>query len=349
MKTTIFVKRGVTVLMALVNLLGMATHIQAAGDGVDGAPNRMNKSDVNVIMSRLSSGVGSCAVVRNASQYGGLRVRSGPNTSNAQVGMLQDGTVAKILEGPRAGNGLQWWRHDQGGWSADDYLFTVACATLTPSGPDVNAAQQSLIKSGAMNAPWTQITNAPIKNSSSQRNAINYQAVIEEFNPTKSEYAGRYRAGGSNNRDTRCNIFAADVLRAMNAPVPTKGNLGVGDTNAKNYDPMTATALQLTDWRAGRLTWKEDLLGRYAPDTGWRGIDPTNDSGLRQLIAHVNAGRPAFALNSGHIAIIRPGQPGSVTRWQDLRIAQAGASNFLDGSLQTGFGASPKPLFYVHD
>ena len=346
MNTTILVRRGTLLVLVLANILGIAAQTQAAGDGIDGTPNRMSKS---VAMSRLSSGVGSCAVVRNANQYGGLRVRSGPSTSNSQVGLLSDGTVIKVLEGPRSGNGLQWWRHDRGGWSADDYLFTTACAVPVPAGPDVNAAQQSLINSGVMKAPWTQIDNAPIKNSSSQRNATNYTAVIEEFNPTKAEYAGRYKAGGSNNGDTRCNIFAADVLRAMGAPLPTNGNLGVGAAGSTNSDPMTATASQLSEWRAGRLTWKTDSQGQYPPDNGWRSINPTNTDGLRQLIAHVNAGKPAFALNSGHIAIIRPNQPTDVPRWQDLRIAQAGASNFLSDRLSVGFGSSPQPLFYVHD
>ncbi len=71
--------------------------------------------------------VGSCAVVTGASQYGGLKVRSGPGLSYSQVGLLQDGTVIKITCGPISADGYTWWQHDHGGWSAGTYLADTSC------------------------------------------------------------------------------------------------------------------------------------------------------------------------------------------------------------------------------
>ena len=55
-----------------------------------------------------------------------LRVRAGPGTTNATLLMVNDDTTFKVLEGPQAGDGKQWWRVqlDDGkvGWVVGDFL-----------------------------------------------------------------------------------------------------------------------------------------------------------------------------------------------------------------------------------
>lgn len=71
--------------------------------------------------------VNGCVMIINSDGSGGLAVRSGPGTSYPVLKRISDGTVAKILEGPRSGNGYTWWRHDKGGWSASAYMSDKSC------------------------------------------------------------------------------------------------------------------------------------------------------------------------------------------------------------------------------
>jgi N-acetylmuramoyl-L-alanine amidase len=209
-----------------------------------------------------------------------------------------------------------------------------------PGSPDIAAAREALKQMETMKFPWRQV-DAPIKDLANQRNSTVYYAVIEQFEVTWTEFAGRYRPSESV-PDTRCNIYAGDVMRAMNTPLPTKGNLGVGAGGSESTDPMTANARHLYEFLTGSRTSTE-------PNTrGWRAIDPTTAEGLKQLTDHVNAGKPAVASNTGHIAVVRPGQI-NVTSWQDIRIAQAGARNFMNDRLEVGFGVGNRPQFFVRD
>ncbi len=273
----------------------------------------------------LSIRVGQCAQVYNANSAGGLKVRTGPSLSAGIVKYLSDGTQVTILEGPRSANGYTWWRHNQGGWSADAYLKDCP---VVPAGPDVAGARNILYRTSAMKSPWTQV-DAPLKNTAGQRSAIWYGGVIDQFDVANATFAGRYVGSGG-----RCNIFAGDVMRAMNAPLPTKGQLGTGASGSKWTDPMTANATDVNRWLS-------------QSQGGWRSINPTTASGLSQLIAWVNAGKPALASTPGHIAVIRPGQ-GNLSSWKNLTIAQAGAALFLSGPIWDRF-AGQTPQFFIHD
>lgn len=213
--------------------------------------------------------------------------------------------------------------------------------TPAPVRPNVAAAQVILKAMPKMHSPWDQIFDAPIKNSAGSRHSVYFDAVIEQFNPTIAEYKDRYQRT-SVLWDTKCNIFAADVMRAMGVPLPTKGNLGTGASGSKYTDRMTANASDLHRFLTGDQMMSSDPATR-----GWREISATTADGLRQLIAHVNAGKPAVASSAGHIAVVRPGQ-GNVSSWRDLLTAQAGLSNFLSGKLSSGFG-SIQPRFFVRD
>ena len=212
--------------------------------------------------------------------------------------------------------------------------------------PEVQAARDKLKVMSVMKSHWDQVT-APIQNTPGQRSASDYADVIDQFDVDSADLAGRYKAGGANNPDTRCNIFAGDVMRAMGVPVPTKGNLGKGqgNQNATYTDRMTAQASLLNDYLNHQLPWVTSPTDKGTL-SDWVEIKSTTQAELDQLTAHVNAGKPALVSDSGHIAVIRPDQP-ALRSWQDLIIAQAGASNFLHGTLKGHFIGIPQ--FFIHD
>ena len=197
--------------------------------------------------------------------------------------------------------------------------------------PDVNAAREQLKANPLMQSMWRQV-EAPIRSVPGQRHPELYSAVIDQFDVEYS-HSGRYRPS-EQYPDTRCNIFAGDVMRAMGAPLPTKGDLY--GTN----DPMTANAGDIHN--ALERGWG-----------GWRKIDVNNPDDLRLLQEHLESGKPAVASDPGHIAVIRPnGLPDQLTiqNFGELHIAQAGARNLNDVRLgDAGLGTVFHPHFFIHD
>ena len=99
--------------------------------------------------------VGGCAIVTNSNSAGGLAVRPSPG-STTLIKRIPDGTIVTITGGPATANGLTWWQHNQGGWSAESqngvrYLTDTSCSgggggnlvliqdlSYSPSNPAVN-------------------------------------------------------------------------------------------------------------------------------------------------------------------------------------------------------------------
>ncbi len=184
---------------------------------------------------------------------------------------------------------------------------------------------------------WREFTNAPIQNSPGDRSANAYLAVLKQFGVDNSpcRYTPSASCGGPT--DTRCNIYASDVMNAMGAYLPTKGELGVGHGTSKNTDPMPANARDTHNWLEGQ-------------HDGWRKLNPNNPSDWALLQAHVAAGKPALASRSDHIAVIRPDQPSNLATGDTdgLRIAQSGALNSSNTTIGTAF-TGPTPDIYIHD
>lgn len=193
------------------------------------------------------------------------------------------------------------------------------------------------VHDAAMNAPWTQVA-PPITNSPGQRSAETYRDVIDQFDVQHS-YPGRYRPGDHTD-DTRCNIFAGDVMRAMGTPLPTKGDLGVGHGESVHSDPMTANAKDTYNWLTSETA-------------GWRRVDVNSAEDLEVLREHLKAGKPAIASDPGHIAVLRPDHvPGPLTKDSlgNLRIAQAGKYNHNDIELrEAGYESRFTPAFFIHE
>jgi hypothetical protein len=152
---------------------------------------------------------------------------------------------------------------------------------------------------------------------------------------TSTHISNRYTRGGYDNWHTRYNIFAGEVMRSMDAPLPQK----------LSSDPMFRNATGLNNW----------LNSQDGRNAKWTRIDDSMAAGVQQLLNHVRAGRPALAsLNSsvntvsGQIAVIRPDQPRSVLSLGDVRIAQAGARNFANNTVNYGFGSTNDVDVFIH-
>lgn len=196
----------------------------------------------------------------------------------------------------------------------------------------------------AVQSAWLQV-EAPIQNVPGRRHLLYYLGAIDQFDVEK-KYACRYQpypangcAAGSGPEDARSAVFAGDVMRSLGAPLPTRGELGLGVSGHEADDPTTADAASLNVW----------LL---AGNGGWTRIDPALQSDLDALLAHVRAGKPALASRSDHIAVIRPDQfmqaltPDLIC---ELRIAQAGEKNNNNTSLAAGFGSVDGVQIYIHE
>lgn len=195
-----------------------------------------------------------------------------------------------------------------------------------------------------MGSAWQQVTPA-FTNQPGNRHLLYYLGVINQFR-VASAHECRYRpypengcAANTGSSDPRCNIFAGDVMRAMGAPLPTKGELGIGAAGSENSDPMTATAVHLNAW----------LL---AGNGSWARIDTASPADLARLLAHLRDGKPALASRSDHIAVIRPDQfieTLTAENLGELRIAQAGAFNSNNTTLLKGFGSLDGVQIYIHE
>jgi len=186
-------------------------------------------------------------------------------------------------------------------------------------------AQGTLRQNGDMTSIWRQI-QAPITNGSNNRSADRYRLLTEQFEVGYYGYSRYIRDGNV----TKCNIFAGDVMRAMQVPLPTKDDLGGVDGGGS----VTAGAQRLNSWLNGNKTWSSSYP--TGPQQGWRKIDIYNQGDLDLLLSYVRAGKPALASTGDHIAVIRPDQEVSQLTKPNLGnlvIAQAGAKNLNRGHL----------------
>lgn len=200
---------------------------------------------------------------------------------------------------------------------------------------DPNAAPPK-ITDPVMGSAWREFTNAPIQNEPGERSFDAYLAVLLQFN-VQSSYKCRYTPTCGGTSDTRCNIYASDVMNAMGAPLPTKGDLGIGHGDAKNTDPMPANATDTYSW----LEQQKD---------GWKKLDPSNPTDWATLMEHLASGKPAVVSHPDHIAVLRPDQPPGmpVGATGNLHIAQAGAYNSNDTQVKSAFGNRSVGI-YVHE
>jgi hypothetical protein len=178
-------------------------------------------------------------------------------------------------------------------------------------------ARALLAKDPAMK-DWTKrFKYIPIQSSPNDRNNQTYQAVIEQFNVENSKRYKKTRKG-KNKYETYCNIFAQDVMAGMGAPLPR---------------------LATTDLLAY-------LLSSNSANPGWHQADVNTTENLKLIVGWLNTGHPMLVLAEGHMAVLRPNQPGKLKSIWELRIAQAGLHSYNDTSLNYGWARKSNPQLY---
>lgn len=232
----------------------------------------------------------------------------------------------------------------QGTWSAltrnapavqDGFQTNPQTPSTTPTGP---ANLQTPITSGRTTTNLRSTSrsmpvDAPLRSTAATRSADLYTRVVQQFdvenNPRHLKQDGK----------TYCNIFAADVMRAMNVQLPHwVDRSGVPTAyNAPGSHELSANAT--SDW-----------LNAHGAEYGWRRVS------MSEATAHASEGRPALLIwknpnssRSGHVGVVIPSTDGQT------HIAQAGGTNTNDRVIREGstFGTAgtvgEDVYFWVHD
>ena len=177
---------------------------------------------------------------------------------------------------------------------------------------------------------WLAVT-PEVFSDESNRSPDLYLKCIEQFHV---DTHARYKRNASG--FTMCNIFAGDVLGiAMKSPCPhwvdktTQAPLMLGSNGLPVQRDNRAE-----ESGNGICQWLQTIgVQQY----GWKVCTP------EQACIEASKGNPTTVtwLNPtgiGHIAVVKP------STFPNMRIAQAGGSNFVDGSVGNGFGSDPKRM-----
>lgn len=125
-----------------------------------------------------------------------------------------------------------------------------------------------------------------------------YAAIIDGFNVEDPE--SKYQPIEAT-KTTYCNIFAQDVAKACNTPLPT-----------------------------GRCSTMRDALAHNQFPKWWSVT-------FEQVQARANEGAPGIAITSDHIAMVRPNDGSVPADKGKVRIAQAGGTCYNDTTLSKGW------------
>lgn len=133
---------------------------------------------------------------------------------------------------------------------------------------------------------------------------------------------------------TWCNIFTMDYCKKMGVPLPEWLDF---NKDGKIDDYLDAN--EATRWLKGTYDKGDTKEG---PDMGWKTVS------AEESVRLANSGKVVIAgwenpSGIGHMAVVRP-----ESTPDNIRIAQAGAKNFENGTLAQGFG-NRTPAFFVYD
>jgi hypothetical protein len=163
--------------------------------------------------------------------------------------------------------------------------------------------------------------------------AESYARQIDEFNVEKNP-AYLPRDG-----KTYCNIFASDVAKSFNAPLPQWIDYNT-DGNPDDY----LDANEMVQWLNGSYNKFGSLTG---PQLGWKSVDAAT-AGQMANQGHVVIAGWYNPGDTGHMAVVRPGSDES-GNLAGIRIAQAGSSNVNNASLMDHFYPNTKIEFFVYE
>lgn len=160
-------------------------------------------------------------------------------------------------------------------------------------------------------------------NYSGSRGGDSYNKVIDQFSVTTN---GRYKR---TRNSTYCNIFAWDVMSAMNVSLPHWISRAGAPANPYEKGASELTANATYDW-----------LYKYGPKYGWSRIT------AQKAQERANNGYPTVGVwkntgkGSGHIAVIRPETKSYTYTENNPVVAQAGGTNYKITKASKGFGTS---------
>ena len=166
---------------------------------------------------------------------------------------------------------------------------------------------------GSQVQPWLP-AEAPLKSTPSERSLALYDAVINQFAVEKNP---RYRRNQQGKGETYCNIFVWDVTRAMGAEIPHWVDHN-NDTSVLGKG-IELDANAVIQWLQTQESWK-----RVDPE---RAQNLANQ-GFPVVVTRLNPG------GIGYIAIVRSGE---YSFSEGPTIAQAGETNFNQGTVAQGF------------
>lgn len=152
-----------------------------------------------------------------------------------------------------------------------------------------------------------------------------YNSVLDGLNVESNP---RYQQNRQGKGETYCNIFVMDATAKLGAPIPEFVRDQYGNVNYLDANEM------------------QGWLVAEGPKQGWREVSAAEAQRL------ANQGNPAVATwgnpgGIGHMAMVRSG-PDTVGQYGP-QIAQAGATNFSNGTAAEGFGEHLGQIrYFVH-
>lgn len=163
-------------------------------------------------------------------------------------------------------------------------------------------------------------------NYETKRSPEAYSEVIDSF-----DVENRARYMQDPNGDTWCNVYAADVTKAMGCEIPHYYSPDTG-TPLEYYEPggIYTSAAGMRDW-----------LYNYGSSYGWIECD------AETAISMANQGHPSVVLDTAgeHIAIVAPQEAGE----EGVQISQAGWKNFRHTSVSWGWSSDYTLKYYYHE
>jgi hypothetical protein len=171
--------------------------------------------------------------------------------------------------------------------------------------------------------PQSQPPQPPQPSTGNGQNIIN---AVNKVNPMQWYYLPR-DITGDRIKETFCNWFAADVLDQLGVPIPRNGPSAGAYTKPH---PIYGT-------NTPNKPFGTDQLLNFFNGGGngmWERVSAAD------AVSSANNGQVVLACNAGHVAVVIPGGSGS-----NVRIAQAGATNGKDMSVDTGFGSQTRYYF----
>ena len=163
------------------------------------------------------------------------------------------------------------------------------------------------------------------------RSAQNYNKIIDQFNVAKNP---RYKI---TNGSTWCNIFAWDVMRAMNVPF--------SHWVAPNGKPLTYNEAKKTKGaKEHGVTRHLEWIKKYGAKYGWRKVSAS------EAQKRANKGYPTLVMGSSgsHIAVVRPETSKYKYTTNNPVISQAGAYNVNYGKAGYYFGTTKNLVYWTH-